>query len=33
MEQAKKFTSHGRRKRLIADDIDGALSIKGYQVI
>ncbi|VDN56883.1 unnamed protein product [Dracunculus medinensis] len=31
MEQAKKFTSHGRRKRLIADDIDGALSIKGYQ--
>uniref|UniRef100_A0A0N5A8P7 Signal peptidase complex subunit 2 n=1 Tax=Syphacia muris TaxID=451379 RepID=A0A0N5A8P7_9BILA len=29
IEQAKKFTEHGRRKRLIADDIDSALVVKG----
>ncbi|VDD89880.1 unnamed protein product [Enterobius vermicularis] len=29
VEQAKKFAEHGRRKRLIADDFDSALAVKG----
>lgn len=30
IEQAKKFAAHGRRKRLVADDFDAALVMKGY---
>ncbi|MCP9265054.1 Transcription initiation factor TFIID subunit 6 [Dirofilaria immitis] len=30
IEQAKKFAVHGRRKRVIAEDIDSALTISGY---
>ncbi|CAG9535125.1 unnamed protein product [Cercopithifilaria johnstoni] len=30
IEQAKKFTVHGRRKRLTAEDIDSAFTLCGY---
>uniref|UniRef100_A0A914R3H2 TATA box binding protein associated factor (TAF) histone-like fold domain-containing protein n=1 Tax=Parascaris equorum TaxID=6256 RepID=A0A914R3H2_PAREQ len=32
VEQARKFAVHGRRKRLVADDIDDALASKGRPV-
>ncbi|VDK70581.1 unnamed protein product [Onchocerca ochengi] len=32
IEQAKKFAVHGRRKRVIAEDIDSALTVAGYPV-
>lgn len=33
IEQAKKFTVHGRRKRVIAEDIDSAFTMCGYPVL
>lgn len=30
IEQAKKFACHGRRRRIISDDIDSALIFRGY---
>uniref|UniRef100_A0A183HWG8 TAF domain-containing protein n=1 Tax=Onchocerca flexuosa TaxID=387005 RepID=A0A183HWG8_9BILA len=33
IEQAKKFAVHGRRKRVIAEDIDSALTMAGYPYV
>ncbi|MFH4978258.1 hypothetical protein AB6A40_004967 [Gnathostoma spinigerum] len=30
IEQARKFASHGRRKRLLASDLNAAMTVKGY---